>query len=317
MPAQCKGNHRGLPLQKRCVIEIAMPKTMNNTSYTDTSKATISDRDFNRLSEFIYAECGIKMPSAKRVMLESRLQKRLRASGFTSYTEYCNYLFSPKGIENELVHMIDVITTNKTDFFRESAHFDYLVQKALPELIAAQGTGIRKKLMLWSAGCSTGEEPYTLAMVLSNFSEKCPGMKLNYMILATDISTRVLEKAKNAIYEHDRIEPVPRELRGKYLLKSKDKKNSLVKIIPELRESVRFRRLNFLEGNFGMREPMDVIFCRNVIIYFDRPTQERLLNRFCRHLSPGGYVFLGHSETLHGLDVPLIQVAPTIYRKAL
>ncbi len=284
---------------------------------TTTFSPSLSDRDFKRLSEFIQSECGIKMPPSKKVMLQSRLQKRIRQLGMKSLKEYCSYLFSPHGTENELVHMIDVVTTNKTDFFREPGHFNYMVQKALPALLAKSGSGITKKLMLWSAGCSTGEEPYTLAMVLSEFTEKCPGLNLDYIILATDISTRVLDKAKQGVYSHDSIEPVPLDIRKKYLLKSREKSNPLVRIVPELRSVVKFRRLNFLEGNFGMREPMDIIFCRNVIIYFDRPTQEVLLNRFYDHLSPGGYMFLGHSETLHGLDVPFVQVAPTVYRKPL
>jgi len=290
---------------------------MNNTVYADAFKKPLSDREFNRLSEFIHAECGIKMPPSKKIMLESRLQKRLRKLELKSYSEYCEYLFSPMGIENEIIHMIDVVTTNKTDFFREPSHFDYLVQKALPELIAKHGAGVRRKLMVWSAGCSTGEEPYTLAMVLSEFAEMAKGLNFNYLILATDISTKVLEKAKFGVYKSDRAEPVPMDIRKKYLLRSRDKAKGLVKIIPELRGVVKFRRLNFLEGDFSMREPMDIIFCRNVIIYFDRLTQEKLLNRFCQHLSPGGYVFLGHSETIHGIDVPLAQVAPTVYRKPL
>ncbi|HDH11213.1 MAG TPA: chemotaxis protein CheR [Nitrospirae bacterium] len=281
----------------------------------NTFKAALSEKDFKRLSKFIHSECGIKMPDSKKTMLESRLQKRLRRLRLTSFTEYCDYLFSPQGIENELVHMIDVVTTNKTDFFREPGHFDYLAQKALPELIALHGAGIRKNLMVWSAGCSTGEEPYTLAIVLSEFTERCPGFKFRYLILATDISTEVLEKAKHGIYEHERVDPLPPGMKKKYLLKGKNKSSGLVRIVPELRSKVRFRRLNFLEGDFGMREHMDIIFCRNVIIYFDRPTQEKLLIRFCRHLGPGGYIFMGHSETLHGMNLPLAQVAPTIYRK--
>jgi len=237
--------------------------------------------------------------------------------GLTSLSRYCDFLFSPEGIANELVHMIDVVTTNKTDFYREPRHFEYLVKSALPELISRYGTGIRKDLMIWSAGCSTGEEPYTLAMVLSEFAQRCPGFKLRYTILATDISTRVLEKAKSGIYEHEKVVPVPADQKRKYLLRGKDKKKGMVRISPEVRSAVRFRRLNFLEGSFGMREPMDIIFCRNVIIYFDRATQETLLNRFCEHLTSGGYVFLGHSETIHGLNVPLTQVAPTVYRKTV
>ena len=292
-----------------------MPEVMNDNSYMNTFKAVLSERDFKRLSKFIHSECGIKMPDSKKTMLESRLQKRLRCLKLASFTEYCDYLFSPQGIENELVHMIDVVTTNKTDFFREPGHFDYLAQKALPELIALHGAGIRKELTVWSAGCSTGEEPYTLAIVLSEFAERCPGFKFRYLILATDISTEVLEKAKHGIYEHDKVDPLPPGMKKKYLLRGKNKSSGLVRIAPELRSKVRFRRLNFLEGDFGMREHMDIIFCRNVIIYFDRPTQEKLLSRFCSHLGPGGYIFMGHSETLHGMNLPLLQVAPTIYRK--
>ncbi len=294
-----------------------MPKVMNDKECTNTFKSSLSERDFLRLSEFIHNEFGIKMPDSKKVMLESRLQKRLRCLGIQSFPEYCDFLFSPEGMNNELIHMIDVVTTNKTDFFREPNHFDYLVQKTLPVLMTGRGAGINNTLMVWSAGCSTGEEPYTLAMVLSEFAEKCPGFRFRYMILATDISTRVLDKAKQAIYDHERVEPIPMSMKKKYLLKSRNRSNDLVRITPALRESVRFRRLNFIDGDFGMREPMDIIFCRNVLIYFDRPTQEMILNRFFRHLRPGGYLFLGHSETLHGMDVPLVQVAPTIYRRPL
>jgi chemotaxis protein methyltransferase CheR len=274
---------------------------------------TMSDRDFSRMSQFIYTECGIKMSAAKKVMLESRLRKRLRALGLKSYGEYCEYLFSPSGIENELVHMIDMVTTNKTDFFREPVHFNYLVKHALPELLNAHEAGVRRTVIIWSAGCSTGEEPYTLSMVMNDFAESVKGYR--YAILATDISTKVLNAAKSGIYHEDRIEPVPALMKKKYLLRSRDRSKALVKIAPELRKQVRFRRLNFMDSDFGMREPADVIFCRNVIIYFDRRTQESLIGRFCKNLRPGGYLFMGHSETLFGMDVPLVQVAPTIYRK--
>jgi chemotaxis protein methyltransferase CheR len=288
---------------------------MTECSNTGFSETTLSDRDFVRLSEFIQNECGIKMAPSKKVMLQARLQKRLRRLRMPSMSAYCNYLFSPAGIENELIHMIDVITTNKTDFFRESRHFDYLVQNALPELIAGHGVGIRHKLMVWSAGCSTGEEPYTLAMVLKDFANNYTGCKFESLILATDISTRVLEIAKRAIYDDEKVVPVPQEMKRKYLLQGKNDKKGSVRIIPELREIVEFRRLNFLENSYRMREPVDIIFCRNVIIYFDRSTQEEIVNKFVRNLNPGGYLFIGHSETLHGLDVPLTAVSPSVYRK--
>ena len=277
------------------------------------SASVMSDRDFKRLGAFIYDQCGIKISPAKKPMLEARLQRRLRGLSLKSFGEYCDYLFGPRGMEEELVRMIDLVTTNKTDFFREPSHFDYLRENCLSELVDAGRAGFRKKLTVWSAGCSTGEEPYTLAMVLSEFAETHPGFQ--YTVIATDISTRVLATAALGVYETDRIGPVPLAMKKKYLLKSRDKSNGLVRITPELRAHVKFRRLNFMDGDFGLREPVDIIFCRNVIIYFDKPTQENLLHRFHRHLAPGGYIFLGHSETLFGMDVPLVQAAPTIYRK--
>ncbi len=271
---------------------------------------SLSTADFSRLSGFIYQELGIKLPIAKKTMLEARLQKRLRILAIASFRDYCEYLFSPQGIASELIQMIDLVTTNKTDFFREPEHFDYLLQKVLPEW-GKKNPG--RKLKVWSAGCSSGEEPYTLAMALSGYAEGSAGP--DFQILATDISTRVLQKARMAVYEEDRVIPVPQLLKKKYLLRSKDKKNRLVRIVPELRQKVSFRRLNFMDGDFGLREPLDIIFCRNVIIYFDRQTQERLLNHFYLHMAPGGYIFMGHSETLSGLDVPLTMVHPTVYRK--
>jgi len=280
---------------------------------TETSRnETLPDKLFQKLSELIYCQCGIKMPMSKKTMLQARLQKRMRKLGIRTFSKYCDYLFSSRGMEKELIHMIDVVTTNKTDFFREPKHFEFLACRVLPELIQAQTT-VRKRVKVWSAGCSTGEEPYTLAMVLEDFAEQVEGF--SYSILATDISTKVLEIAKTGIYESEKIEPVPPHFKKKYLLRSKDRKKDLVRIVPELRSRVLFQRLNFMYKDFGLSEPLDVIFCRNVMIYFDRETQEKLLKRFCKNLSNSGYVFIGHSETLHGLDVPLAMVSPTVYRK--
>ena len=275
--------------------------------------AVISDKDYERLSRLIYCECGIKMPPTKKVMLEARLRKRLRVLGLPTFGRYCDYLFSKEGLEDELISMIDVVTTNKTDFFREPKHFDFLAAVALPQLISLYGAGVKRGLNIWSAGCSTGEEPYTIAMVLSEFRHVHP--PLEFMILGTDISTKVLERAAKAVYKMERAETVPAPMKKKYLLRSKDRDKNLVKIAPEVRHHVSFRRLNFMAEDFQMREPMDIIFCRNVIIYFDRPTQEKLLNRLCDHLVPGGYIFMGHSETLSGLRVPLVSAGPTVYRK--
>jgi len=291
----------------------SLPENMNGISDGEIFSVRMSDKDFVRLSEFIRSSCGIKLPPAKKTMLEGRLRKRLRALSIRSFERYCEFLFSPDGSESEYIHMIDAVTTNKTDFFREPDHFDFLFERALPELVGLYGDGARKKFNVWSAACSTGEEPYTLAMVLSEFSQCCPGF--GFSILATDISTAVLEKARSGIYEHDRVIPVPMELRKKYLLKSRKKETGLVRIAPELRNSVQFGRLNLQEEEYGINVPISILFCRNVLIYFDRPTQEKLLKRLSQHLMPGGYLFVGHSESLHGMDLPLVQTATTIYRK--
>jgi chemotaxis protein methyltransferase CheR len=277
------------------------------------SGVRLSEREFRRLGEFIHASYGIKMPPVKKTMLQARLQKRLRMLGIGTFKAYIEYLFSPEGMREELPEMVNAVTTNKTDFFREPAHFDYLVNTALPELMSSTGAGIRRPLGIWSAGCSTGEEPYTLAMVLNNYAERNEGFR--FSILGTDISLKVLEKAALGIYDENKVQPVPLEMKKKYLLRSKDKQKKHVRIVPELRSQVHFRSLNFMEGDFGMREKMDIIFCRNVIIYFDRTTQEGLLNRLASHLLPNGYLFMGHSETLSGLRVPLSLAAPTVYRR--
>jgi chemotaxis protein methyltransferase CheR len=274
--------------------------------------AVLKDKEFQRFSAFIYDEVGIKMPMAKKTMLEARLQKRLKALEMKTFEEYADYVFSEPGRREELIHLIDVVTTNKTDFFREPAHFDYLVKHALPSLIDEREAGYRTPCRIWSAGCSTGEEPYTLSMVLSEFMAQHQGFRAS--ILATDISTAVLDKARNAIYGEDRVDTIPLHMKKKYLLRSKDRRSALVRVAPQLRALVHFKRLNFME-DFGLQEQMDIIFCRNVIIYFDKQTQERLLNKFTRQLVRGGYLFLGHSETLNGLDVNLTPVASTVYRK--
>jgi len=273
----------------------------------------MSEGDFRRLGSLIENSCGIRMPASKKTLLQSRLSKRLKELGIASFRDYCKLVMSPEGMEAELIHMIDAVTTNKTEFFREPQHFDFLVRSAVPELLASTGAGVRRDLRLWSAGCATGEEPYTLAMVLGEFAER--QAIFDYSVLATDVSLGVLSKAMLGIYGHARVEPVPMEMRKKYLLRSRDRRAGLVRVAPELRRKVSFRWLNLVHEDYGIGEPMDVVFFRNVIIYFERPLQEAILNRICRHLVPGGYLFVGHAEALHALRVPLAQVAPSVYRR--
>jgi chemotaxis protein methyltransferase CheR len=275
----------------------------------------MSNREFDRLSEFIVGHCGIKMPPAKKIMLESRLQKRLRTLGMGSFAAYCDFVLESPDGTGELVHMIDAVTTNKTDFFREPVHFQFLAETALTEFVADEEATGRKKFSVWSAGCSSGEEPYTLAIILSEFRETHPDF--NFSILATDISTRVLDKARIGIYDQHVVAGISQPIKQKYFLRSKDREKSLVRVAPELRSLVAFQRLNLMEEQLMASDLMDVIFCRNVIIYFERSTQQKLLARLCLCLKTGGYLFLGHSETVHGFDLPLVRISSTIYRKVM
>ena len=285
--------------------------SLKTTGKPDSKTSGMSTREFTLFSQFIENTCGIRLSEAKKFMLESRLQKRLRYLELSSYREYYDYLVSKQGLRDELVSMIDVVTTNKTDFFREAAHFSYLTESVLPGIPEGE---LLNGIRVWSAGCSSGEEPYTLAMTLNEYARSCQGFR--FSILATDICTDVLESARLGVYEEEKIVPIPYEMKKRYLLRSKDKSRGVVRICPELRSAVTFRRLNLMDESFDVGNPLQIIFCRNVMIYFDRQTQERLLNKFCRYLLPGGYLFLGHSETLSGLDVPLVQVSSTIYQKS-
>lgn len=276
------------------------------------STTFLSNAEFEKLSRFIYAQCGIKLTTAKKNMVEARLRKRLKDLEMNSYSEYCDYIFSRDVDDSEITQMVDVITTNKTDFFREPKQFDFLNDTALPELINLDKTGINRPLRVWSAGCSSGEEPYTLSIVLNEFANKINNY--SFGILATDISTRVLEKAKLAIYDEDRVEPVSEELLKKYFLRSKDKQKKLVRLVPEIRNSINFQWLNLMESDFGFKERFDIIFCRNVIIYFDKPTQDKLIAKLISYIRPGGYLFLGHSESIFNNNLPIAQMMASTYR---
>lgn len=272
--------------------------------------AQMTNDDFNRLSDFVYKQSGIKMPPVKKVMLQSRLQKRLRELKITSFKDYADYVFSEQGQKNEIIHMLDVVSTNKTDFFREPVHFDFLNSTVLPEFMEKSSN---YNLKVWSAGCSSGEEPYTIAIVLSEFKSK--NQKFDYSILGTDISSKILQDAATAIYKEERIANIPLELKKKYFLRSKDRDKRTVRVVKELRAKAKYSRLNFMSDVYNLPEMFDVIFCRNVLIYFNRETQEHVINKLCTKLKSGGYLFIGHSESIIGMDVPLNQIKPTIFKR--
>jgi len=270
----------------------------------------LSESDFTKIANFVYEQAGIKLPPVKRPMVEGRLRKRLKVCHFYCFKQYTQFVLSKKGQE-EVVYMIDSLTTNKTDFFREIVHFDYLTHHLLPKL-TAQGIGKNRPLRVWSAGCSSGQEPYTMAMVLEEWNRNNP--TIDYSIFASDISTSVLKKAKQALYNMSDITPVPLMMRERYILKS-DRDSSVIKMARNLRKRITFNRLNFKDQRYALPHSMDIIFCRNVMIYFDGPTQEAIINRFCDNLTAHGHLFIGHSETINGLNVPLSMVGSTIYQK--
>lgn len=273
---------------------------------------SMSDKEFSLFSSLIYSRLGIKMPYSKKLMLISRLTKRLKILGLKTYKEYYDYLSTEQGKSEEFNKMIDAVTTNKTAFFREPDHFDILTKKVLPELIESENFNERKMINIWSAGCSTGEEAYTLTMVMSEYFF---GIKGNFSILATDISPKVLQAGYEAIYTENVIQPIPVSMRQKYLMRGTGDKSGYFRMISALREKVTFRQLNLMDSQFNIGTNMDIIFCRNVIIYFDKETQKELFKKFYKNLVPGGYIFIGSSETLYGINSDFIPAGPTVYRK--
>jgi chemotaxis protein methyltransferase CheR len=280
-------------------------------SVLDTFKYKLSDEDFGRLSSYIYNELGIKMPYPKKVMLQNRLQKRVVDLKLASFKEYLEFVFSNDSEEGEILKMIDLVTTNKTDFFREASHFDYLTNVVLPEI--CQEGSPRKTIRIWSAGCSSGEEPYTVAIVMAEFLRNHPG--LDFEIFGTDISTRILQKAAMAIYPEERINCIPLELKKKYFLKSKNRENRSVRLSSEIRSRVSFQRMNLMDPYYNVDKEFDIVFCRNVLIYFDRETQQNVINKLALKLRYNGFFFLGHSESTVNMTVSLKQIRPTIFRK--
>lgn len=283
---------------------------MRNTTQSGELVQNMTVKDFSRLSDYIYNNYGIKMPLAKKIMLQSRLQKRLRALNMSSFEEYVDYVFGKNGHE-EIVLMMDQVSTNKTDFFREPHHFDFVVETVLPEFV--DRSPLTRNLKIWSAGCSSGEEAYTLAMVLESHRETI--RSFDYHIHCTDISTKVLQIAVNGVYKEDRVDVVPLDMKRKFLLRSKDATKRTVRIVPELRAKTSFDRLNLMDAYYDVPDCYDMIFCRNVLIYFDKFTQERVISKLLAKLKSGGYFFLGHSESILGMNLPLKQIKPTVFKK--
>lgn len=272
----------------------------------------LSDYLFQQFSRLVYHQIGINLHDGKRALLQARLSKRLRATGIVSYKDYYKYIMSSEG-GDELIHFLDCISTNLTYFFRELQHFEFIDHVLLPELLDRKKRERNKRIRVWSAGCSTGEEPFSVAMCilthLKNVNE------WDFRILATDISTRVLKSAAAGVYPKEKVLKVPPPLRNQFFHEIVGQGGQIqYQVIPFLKQIVSFRRLN-LKGNYPFKGPFDLIFCRNVMIYFDKKTQETLIQNIANYMEPGGYLFIGHSESLAGLAHPLAYVRPAVYKK--
>ncbi len=272
----------------------------------------ITNDEFRRIRELIYSEAGISLSDSKRALVCARLAKRLRRLSLRSHSDYLDYL-ETRDDGSERQAMINCLTTNKTDFFRESHHFDYLSEVVFPQLVHRAERGGPRRLNIWSAGCSIGHEPYSIAItILEHFASR-RGWELR--ILASDINTEVLKTAAQGVYPLEHIDGLDDSIRRKYFLRGTGRWGGSCQVRPEVRRLVTFRQINFMDASWPFRSRFDVIFCRNVIIYFDVPTQQRLTLRFGEHLTDGGYLMLGHSEHPHWLEGPFQSMGQTIYRR--
>lgn len=271
----------------------------------------LTEKDFNNFSSLIYDKAGINLHEGKKELLKARLAKYLRNTNFRSVREYYRYLME-EDVGEEMVNLLNTISTNLTYFFREPKHYDFLKDKALPILADLCRKQNKGEIRVWSAGCSSGEEAYSLGIILSEYL----GIRNNptALILATDISTKVLGKASDGIYLADRLENIPYELKRRYFQRGVNKWSGFFRVRPQLRGLVTFKRLNLMES-FPAGETFQIIFCRNVMIYFDRPTQERIVAKFCHALEQDGFLFIGHAESLTGINHSLKYVQPGVYTK--
>lgn len=270
-----------------------------------------TEKDFVFLSALVKARAGINLSNAKRELVYGRLSKRLRSLSFTTFKQYCEYLEQEN--EEELTHFINAITTNVTDFFRENHHFEFLSENWLPEQIANQSRSGNRRIRIWSAGCSSGEEPYSIAITLR---ECIPEIgRWDVKILATDLNSSIVEKARAGIYPLERVADIPANSRKRWFRQGVGSNSGTVAVSDEIKNMVTFKSLN-LTDFWPMKGPFDAIFCRNVIIYFDKPTRRSVINRLSDMLEVGGYLFIGHSESLFGDNEKFELVGRTIHRKS-
>lgn len=274
------------------------------------SMMSISDKEFGDLRNLIHKRFGINLTDQKRSLLVGRLQKLMRKLNLATFSQYYQYLTDDKS-EQALGELVDLISTNHTYFNRENDHFEYFFKTALPTIVDKLKKENRKDLRIWCAGCSSGEEPYTLLMLMmeyfgNDYSSWDAG------ILATDISDRALSIARKGVYSTDRVQQLPEHLRRKYFTMNS---SGEMEVVDKIKREATFRRFNLMNSSFPFKNPFQMIFCRNVMIYFDQPTRDALVGRYHQFTEPGGYLFIGHSETLGRSQTRYQYLQPALYRK--
>jgi len=272
----------------------------------------LTDREFKKLQQLIYSDAGIHLSDAKKALVTGRLTRRLRTLGCRDFSAYYEHVAANP---DERTAMLDCISTNETRFFREPKQFEFLEESVLPHWRALGASGqIPKRIRAWSAACSTGEEPYTLAMVLAAHFPAAEGWSVE--ILASDLSTRVLDAAREGVWPIERSNDIPERMRKAFMLRGIRAEEGKMRAHPSLKSMIDFRRINLNDTDYGIKGTFDLIFCRNVLIYFNRESKDGVIQRLLRHLSPSGLFFLGHAESLTGGQFGMENAGPTVYRHA-
>ena len=269
---------------------------------------TLSERDYKQIKDLVFRHSSIDLGDNKKELVVCRLGKRIRKLGLRNFPEYLRLLEGPQG-EEEILNLVDAISTNHTFFFREIQHFEHVFKVALPYWFKERG---QTPVKIWSAACSTGEEPYSIAITAEEFARQ--NQQFSYTLDCTDISRIVLDKASKGIYSHDRVRTTPSFAIPRYFLKNNAKPEPCYQVKPALKRNISFQRINLLQFPYRQRTQYHIIFLRNVIMYFNKETQEQLINQLCQHLQPGGFLMIGHAENLNGLKHPLKQIQPAIFR---
>ena len=280
---------------------------------TNTGLTNLTDSEFKDLVDIIYENTRIKMGEHKRALIASRLNKRLREHKLETFSEYIKFLKSDAAA-SEIVDFVNAVTTNKTDFFRENKHFEFMKTSFLPNWEKENASGKNKTLRIWSAGCSTGEEPYTIIMTLFEYFGKKID-QYDIKVLGTDLDTNVVNHAQNGIYKEETVRDIEKSILRKYFLQGSGQNEGKYRVKDELKKYLSLKQLNFKDKNFNINSKFDIIFCRNVIIYFDKDFQKELFTHFHNYLKDGAYVFIGHSETLFGVSEKFKYVSSNIYNK--